>query len=151
MPRPSAPFVEGELTSSIIGSMYAVHRELGFGFRESLYATALERDLIAKGHRVIRELAVTVFFRGEPLGFQVLDMVVDDKVVAEIKSTKILHPSASSQLFGYLAATKYEVGLVLHFGQEAKAHRVLFENQFKRIKQPGITDLSSQGRSVQSL
>ena len=148
MPRPSAPLVEGELTSSIIGSMYDVHRELGFGFRESLYATALERDLIAKGHRVTREIAVTVFFRGEPLGRQMLDMVVDDRVVVEIKSTNILHPAASSQLFGYLAATKYEVGLLLHFGQEAKAHRVLFENRFKRTKRPDITDLSIQGRSV---
>ena len=134
MSRPVPQFLESELTSSIIGSMYEVHRDLGFGFRESLYATALERDLAAKGHRIAREVSVMVFFRGEPLGLQVLDMIVDDKVVVEIKSTQILHPGASSQLFGYLAATKFEVGLVLHFGREARAHRVLFENRFKKIK-----------------
>ena len=134
MARPIPQFLQGELTSSIIGSMYEVHRELGFGFRELLYARALERDLAAKGHRVTREVGVTVFFRGEPLGIQVLDMIVDDKVVVENKATRLLDPSASSQLFGYLAATKFEVGLVLHFGREARAHRVLFENKFKRIK-----------------
>jgi GxxExxY protein len=133
MARPVCELLEGELTSSIIGSMYDVHRELGFGFRESLYARALERDLIAKGHSVTREAAVTVFFRGEQLGVQVLDLIVDDKVVVETKSTRLLHPSASAQLFGYLAATKYEVGLVLHFSTEAKAHRVLFENRFKKF------------------
>ena len=127
-------FLEGELTSSIIGSMYEVHRELGFGYREPIYSSALERVLVAKGHRVAREVAVMVYFRGEPLMLQVLDMIVDDKVVVEIKSTKLLHPNASAQLFGYLAATKYEVGLVLHFGREAKAHRVLFENRFKKHK-----------------
>ena len=134
MSRPAAQFLEGDLTSSIIGSMHEVHRNLGFGFRESLYARALERDLVAKGHSIAREVAVTVFFRAEPLGLQVLDMMVDDKVVVETKSTRLLHPSASSQLFGYLAATKYEVGLVLHFGWEARAHRVLFENRFKKVK-----------------
>ena len=134
MARPIPVFLQGELTSSIIGSMYEVYRELGFGFREPLYARALERDLVAKGHRVRREVGVTVFFRGEPLGIQVLDMIVDDKVVVENKATRLLDPSAFSQLFGYLAATKFEVGLVLHFGREARAHRVLFENKFKKIK-----------------
>lgn len=64
----------------------------------------------------------------------VLDMIVDDKVVVETKATQRLHESAAAQLFGYLAATKYEVGLVLHFGRDAKAHRVLFENRFKKHK-----------------
>ena len=114
--------------------MYEVHGELGFGFREPLYARALERDLVAKGHYVAREVGVTVFFRGEPLGLQVLDMIVDDKIVVENKATRLPDPSASSQLFGYLAATKYEVGLILHFGREAKAHRVIFENHLKKTQ-----------------
>jgi GxxExxY protein len=114
--------------------MYEVHRDLGFGYREPIYSAALERDLMARSHQVAREVGVMVYFRGEPLMRQILDMIVDDKIVVEIKSTQQLHPSAAAQLFGYLAATKYEVGLVLHFGREAKAHRVLFENRFKKHK-----------------
>jgi hypothetical protein len=59
--------LEEALTHSVIGAFYDVHRGLGFGFREYLYALALERDLVAKGHRVDREVAVMVHSRGEPL------------------------------------------------------------------------------------
>ena len=58
-------------------------------------------------------------------------MIVDDTVIVEIKSTERLSENATNQLFGYLAGTDFEVGLLLHFGQEARAHRVIFENRLK--------------------
>jgi len=109
-----------------------VHWSLGFGFREHIYALALERDLIAKGHRVDREVAGLVYHRGEPLAWQLLDMIVDEKLVIETKATERLHPGARGQLFGYLSATRLEVGLLLHFGYGAKFHRVICENRLKR-------------------
>jgi GxxExxY protein len=124
--------LEEALTRSVIGAFYDVHRGLGFGFREYLYALALERDLVARGHRVDRELAVMAYYRGEPLAWQTLDMIVDEKLVLEIKATERLHPSATRQLFSYLCATNLEVGLLLHFGREPKFYRVICENQFKR-------------------
>ena len=124
--------LEEALTRSVIGAFYDVHKELGFGFREYLYALALERDLVAKGHRVDREVAVMVYYRGEPLAWQSLDMIVDEKLVLETKATEHLHPSASMQLFSYLCATNLEVGLLLHFGREPKFYRVICENRFKR-------------------
>ena len=124
--------LEEALTHSVIGAFYDVHRELGFGFREYLYALALERDLVAKGHRVDREVAVMVYYRGEPLAWQTLDMIVDEKLVLETKATERLHPSATRQLFSYLCGTNLEVGLLLHFGREPKFYRVICENRFKR-------------------
>jgi GxxExxY protein len=94
--------VEEALTHSVIGAFYDVHRELGFGFREYLYALALERELVARGHRVDREVGVMVYYRGEPLAWQTLDMIVDEKLVLETKTTERLHPSATMQLFSYL-------------------------------------------------
>lgn len=120
------------MTGSMIGSFYDVYRELGFGYREVIYGLALERALLAKGHRVDREVAVMVYFRGEPLARQTLDMVVDDKLVVELKSTTRLDADATRQLFGYLSATDLEVGLLLHFGKEARFYRVIYENRFKR-------------------
>ena len=111
--------------------MYEVRQELGDGYRKYIYARALESVLIAKGHRVRRELAAWVYFRGRPLAKQVFDMVVDDTVIVEIKSTERLPESATNQLFGYLAGTDFEVGLLLHFGKEARGHRVIFENRLK--------------------
>src|SRR5437870_4034181 len=97
--------LEEELTRSVIRAFYEVHGELGFGFREYIYALALERVLRAKGHRVTREVAVMVHFRGEPLARQTLDMLVDERVVVESKAAERLDPNATSQLFGYLCAT----------------------------------------------
>ena len=81
-----SPCSMGEITSSIIDSFFDVHAELGFGFREDLYARALERLLIETGHKVDREVAVMVCFRGEPLAYERMDMVVDGKVIIENKA-----------------------------------------------------------------
>ena len=132
MPRRTEDFLEGELTSDIIGAMYETHQEFGFGYRELVYSRALEVLLTAMRHRVDREVAVTVYFRGKALARQVMDMIVDDKVLVEIKATERLHPTGTSQLFSYLCATTLEVRLLLHFGREARAHRVICENRFKR-------------------
>jgi GxxExxY protein len=124
--------LEEALTHSVIGAFYDVHNELGFGFREYLYALALERELVARGHLIDREVAVMVHYRGEPLARQTLDMIVDGKIVIESKATERLHPSATLQLFSYLCATNMEVGLLLHFGREPKFYRVICQNHLKR-------------------
>ena len=112
------------LTKSIIRCFYEVYNGLGFGFLETHYATALERELRAAGHSVAREYAVRLFFKGEELGFHRLDLVVDEAVVIEIKSTPVLHPVARRQLYNYLRATNLEVGLLLHFGPEPRFMRI---------------------------
>ena len=117
--------IEEELTRSIIGAFFSVYRALGFGFLEGVYAAALERQLIHRGHRVARELRVLVQYAGVNIARQRLDMVIDDKVVVEIKSTEHLHREAKRQLFNYLRATRFEVGLLLHFGRSARFYRVI--------------------------
>jgi GxxExxY protein len=134
--RTSVPLLHGELTSSVISAFYEVYDELGFGYREVLYALALERALVDIGRRVAREVGVMVYFRGEPLARQSLDMVVDGKLIVEIKATERLHDNATRQLFGYLCATNLELGLLLHFGREPKFHRVICENRLKRRNAP---------------
>jgi GxxExxY protein len=131
--------LEEALTHSVIGSFYDVHKELGFGFREYIYTLALERDLVAKGHRVAREVGVMVHYRGEPLAWQTLDMIVDGTLVVETKATELLHPSGTLQLFSYLCASNLELGLLLHFGREPKFYRVICENRYKRHRNGGVT------------
>ena len=135
--RANKPLLHGEITASIIDSFIDVHKELGYGFREYIYGRALERLLIAKGHKVEREVWVMVYFRGEPLAYERMDMLVDGVVAIENKAREPLDPDATAELFGRLAATNLEVGLVLHFGKKARFYRVFFENRFKqRNKQP---------------
>jgi GxxExxY protein len=92
--RRETGLVEEALTHAVIRAFYDVHRELGFGFREYLYALALERELVARRHRVDRDVGAMVYYRGEPLTWQTLDMIVDEKIVLEVKATERVHPSA---------------------------------------------------------
>jgi GxxExxY protein len=123
---------EEALTRSVIGAFYEVYRELGFGFREFIYARSLQKALAQRGHSIGREGPTMVYYKGEPLAQQTLDMIVDDKLLIEIKATEQLHPDAATQLFSYLSATELQVGLVLNFGRKAKFHRVFYENRLKR-------------------
>jgi GxxExxY protein len=111
---------EPELTHSVIGAFYEVYNTLGFGFLEQIYVKAMERELRARGHQVGREVAVRIMYKSEELGIQRLDMIVDEKLVVEIKSTPTLHKDAGRQVYNYLRASNLEVGLLLHFGREAR-------------------------------
>ena len=125
--------VEGQLTHSVIGAFYEVYNALGYGFLERAYMSALEHELRTRGHAVSREVAVPVSYKGRDIGTQRLDMVVGGAVIVEAKSTEILHPSASRQLFSYLRATQMEVGLLLHFGPKPRFYRVFCTGR----KEPG--------------
>ena len=122
---------EEQLTHRIIGAFFRVYNQLGFGFLEHVYAAALERELLRLGLRVAREYWVRIYLDGVELCQQRLDFVVEDKVVVEIKSTLALHRGASRQLLNYLRATKLEVGLLFHFGPDAKFYRLYASNRKK--------------------
>ena len=123
--------IEDELTRSIIGAFYEVYRNLDFGFLEHPYALAMERELTARGHAVAREFPATIHYKGVDLCEQRLDMVVDNLVILEIKSSTLLPPTALRQLHSYLKATDFEIGLVLHFGPEPKFYRRILTNNAK--------------------
>ena len=108
--------IQEELTRSVIGAFYEVYNTLGFGFKEHIYSLALERELRSRGHRVGREVSVIVFYKGDELGRQRIDLIVDETLVVEIKSTFDLRHGARDQVYNYLHATRLEVGLLLHFG-----------------------------------
>ncbi|HEU4880367.1 MAG TPA: GxxExxY protein [Gemmatimonadaceae bacterium] len=120
------------LTESVIGAFYGVYNVLDYGFLEHVYTSALERELRSRGHSVAREVGVTVMYKGDELCSQRLDMVVDDRLVVEVKSSALLPPATKRQLYGYLRATKIEVGLVLHFGPEPRFHRLILTNNRKK-------------------
>jgi GxxExxY protein len=75
---------DGEFTRSIIGAFFDVYNQLGFGMLESGYSAALEHELRARGHLVEREFWTDVFYKGQPVARQRLDMIVDRAVVLEI-------------------------------------------------------------------
>ncbi|HUX34728.1 MAG TPA: GxxExxY protein [Gemmatimonadaceae bacterium] len=120
--------IEAELTRSVIGAFYEVYGALGYGFLEHVYEAAMELELATRGHRVGRQVAVRIMYKGVDLATQRLDMLVDDRVIVEIKSTPELAHTAKRQLHNYLRGTRLEVGLLLHFGPKPEFHRVVSTN-----------------------
>jgi len=133
---------EGQLTHSVIGAFYEVYNNLGFGFLERLYVMALERELLDRGHRVAREVSVCVLYKGQELGAQRLDLIVDKRLVIETKATWDLHKSATRQLYNYLRATNLELGLLLHFGPQPKFYRIICRNTRRDPQHPVISGAS---------
>lgn len=121
------------LTRSIIAAFYDVYNSLGFGFLESVYAEALARELKTRGHKVEREVQVKVWFKGQLIARQRVDMLIDDRVIIEIKAGLTLPITGSRQLYNYLRGTDKEVGLLLHFGPEPKFYREYCTNARKDV------------------
>ena len=116
------------LTRSVIGAFYQVYNELGFGFLETVYTSALDHELKSRGHAVAREFGARVWYKGIPLVTCRLDLVVDRAVIVEVKSTRLLPDLAERQLRAYLHATNFEVGLLLHFGPKPRLRRLLSDS-----------------------
>lgn len=121
--------IEKEITRDVIGAFFDVYNTLGYGFLEFVYSLALERELLKRGRTVGRQVEVPVIYHGELLTTQRIDMIVDDKVVVELKAGGILPVTARLQTLNYLRATELEVGRLLHFGPEAKFYRVVHTAQ----------------------
>ena len=120
--------LERESTNAIIGAFYEVYNTLGFGFLERVYSLALERELLGRGRAVAREVSIPIFYKGEFLTYHRADLIVDEKVVVELKSTEVMPAGTRRTVVNYLEATKIEVALILHFGLEAKFYRIVSSN-----------------------
>ena len=117
-----------ETTRHIIGAFFEVYKTLGYGFLEHVYKLALEWELMARGRSVNREFSIPILYKGKTLTSQRVDMIVDEKVVVEVKSTALLPPTAERQTLNYLRATNLEVALILHFGAQPKFYRLVSSN-----------------------
>lgn len=124
--------IHRELTQSVIGAFYEVYNEMGYGFTEFLHAQGMQVALLSRGLNLAREFKVPVRMKGFVIGEQRMDMIVEDKIVVEIKSSEILPRTARRQLYNYLRCTSYEVGLLLHFGPKPWFQRQILSNKEKR-------------------
>jgi GxxExxY protein len=125
---PDDDLIEEELTHSVIGAFYEVYNGLRFGLGEHAYQMALERELRWRGHDVGREVYVPIYYKGEELTRQRIDMLVDGRLVVETQATVELHKSAHRQIYSYLCASRLQVGLLLHFGPEPAFYRSVHTN-----------------------
>lgn len=128
---PKIRLLHAALTDQIIGGFYRTHRELGSGFVESVYCRGLAIELTELGLKIEREVMISVYYHGARVGSFRADLVVESKVVVEIKAGRGIDPVSESQLINYLKATELEVGLLLNFGVRATFRRFVFTRDRK--------------------
>ena len=116
-----------DLTDKIINAAYKVHNVLGFGFLEKVYQNALAIELRKGVLAVSSEVPIKVFYDNEIVGEYVADLIVEDKVVLELKAVKDLAEIHEVQLVNYLKATGIEVGLLINFGHSVQVRRKVFD------------------------
>jgi len=114
-----------EITEKIIGASFEVINELGAGFLESVYQKALLLALIEYGLKAEAEVQLPVHFRGQSVGLFYADILVEGKIIVEIKAAKALVPEHQAQVINYLKATGIEVGLLINFGRPRLEYRRL--------------------------
>ncbi|KQN27161.1 GxxExxY protein [Sphingomonas aurantiaca] len=105
------------VSGDVLDVALRLHRDLGPGLLESVYEAVLAGRLLAMGYSVARQRAIDIEFEG--LRFEAafrLDLLVDDRLVVEIKSVERLLPVHAKQLLTYLRLTKQPVGLLINFG-----------------------------------
>ncbi len=120
-----------ELTERIINVFYKVYNKLGYGFLEKIYENAMMLELKKEGITSTSQSPIRVLYEGEIIGEYYADILVDNKVIIEIKASRRLAGENEAQLLYYLKATDIEVGLLLNFGIKPEVERKIFDNLIK--------------------
>lgn len=121
-----------EITDDILRSFYNVYKVLGYGFLEKVYENSMIIDLLRRKRFVEKQVPIDVHFDGHKVGKYFADILVDRKVIVEVKAVEHLIPEHELQLINYLKATDIEVGLLLNFGPKPQFTRKVFSNSRKR-------------------
>jgi len=111
-------FKHEEVTKAIIGAAFEVHNVLGYGFLEKVYQRALQSELLHNGHEAELEPALEVKFKNVIVGNYYADILVDNKVIVELKVAKRYNKKDEAQLLNELKAGVIKVGLLINFGKE---------------------------------
>jgi GxxExxY protein len=126
----------GELTERLIGIFFNLYNELGHGFLESVYEQAFSVVLAENNLFFQRQLALPVWFHGSQITEFRADLLVDNKVLIELKTGRAVEPAWEKQLLNYLRATDIEVGLLFNFGPSAQFRRYVLEIDRKNPRNP---------------
>ena len=117
---------EKELSDKIIGCSFEVYNNLKNGYLEKVYERALLKEFEINGIKAVSQRPIKVLYKGAIVGDYFADIVVENKLILELKCCTTIDNSHIAQLINYLTATNIKVGYILNFGNENKL-------QFKRI------------------
>ncbi len=109
-------FLYKETTDRLLACAFKVHNTLGAGFLEKVYENALVHALCKEGIGCAQQKALQVWYDAVVVGEYVADLVIDNKIIIELKAVKELNSIFEAQLLNYLKATGLKIGYLLNFG-----------------------------------
>ncbi len=115
-----------DLTDKIIKCFYSVYDELGSGFLESVYERSLMIEFNNNGLNAHNQKSLDVYYKNQLVGDFKADIIVEDKIIIEIKAVAKLTPQHEAQLINYLKATGVKLGLLVNFGEKLEFKRRIF-------------------------
>jgi GxxExxY protein len=120
-----------DITEKIIKAFYNVYNSLGYGFLEKVYENAMIIELSSLNLNCEKQKQIKVYYKNENVGEYFADIIVEDKVIIELKGAETIIEEHEHQLLNYLKATEIEVGLLLNSGKKPQFKRQIFKNSFK--------------------
>ena len=124
-------YKHSDITNLIIKAYYNVYNKLGFGFLEKVYENSMMIELKKLGLKCSKQMPIKVYYDDKTVGDYYADIVVENRVIIELKAAKTLCEEHEIQLVNYLKATDIEVGLLLNFGKETEFKRKVLTNEYK--------------------
>lgn len=126
-------YLHKELTERIIKCFYEVYNTLGYGFLEKVYEHALMLELSKEGLLAKNQQPIKVYYKNDLVGDYYADIIVEDKIILELKAAEAVIEEHECQLINYLKATNIEIGLLLNFGKKPEVRRKIFTNDRKDL------------------
>jgi GxxExxY protein len=121
-----AKIIYAELSYKIMECVFEVHNLLGPGFGEDIYERAMTVELEERGIQYIRQKPVEVTYKNIPIGVYRFDLVIEDKMILELKAVSALNEQHKQQLLSYLKASRLQLGILINFGgRKVEASRVV--------------------------
>jgi GxxExxY protein len=120
-----------EITDKVLKSYYNVYDTLGYGFLEKVYENSLVIELQDNNLSVKQQVQIPVYYKEQNVGNYFADLLVDNKIIIELKACELIVEEHETQLLNYLKATNYEVRLLLNFGKKPEFKRKIFANHYK--------------------
>ncbi len=124
-------YLYSDLTKIILRAFYNVYNSLGYGFLEKVYENSMMIELKKLGLSCFAQTPIEVFYASFKVGNYFADIIVEDKIILELKAAETICEDHELQLINYLKSTDKEVGLLLNFGKKPEHKRKVLTNDYK--------------------
>lgn len=111
-------FLYEEESYKIRGACFKVYNVLGGGIKEKIIVRALMKEIITQEMSVKNQVRIDVIYNNEKIGIYIPDLVIDNKIIIEVKSKPFITKEDEKQFWGYLKGSKYNLGFLINFGPQ---------------------------------